>query len=441
MALFAHALVKAKKVMAHHLPSSEVLSALSSGAHEALLRTHLGEAYDDLASAAKSVAALASGKKKRRVFILPGIMASLIGTPKGSDNHVKWLDPTEIAAGSLFHLDCSKTPITGTQVGPLLPCYLALKLRLELARHEVEIVAYDWRHKLEDIGAILASQIVADPAAKVTLVCHSMGGMVARAALAGSAAANAKVDLVVQMGTPNLGAPALSQAIRGTYPAVSRLAAIDVRHTPDDYGQLCNTFPGVFALVPPKGAAVFGVDLRDPSVWPKSGVQPARNLLSSCGYSQDTLFKPDARFHLIVGANLETVTGVQKQGDNFLYQYGYAGDGTVPHASSIIAGIGKIYYADQIAHTNLCIDPGPCDAAADILEGKTPSLPTTFTPSKAGVTKTETDASLLKANKLLQLEGDASHLFSALHADAAHAEQTVHATLKKAGSWLKKHHV
>ena len=184
---------------------------------------------------------------------------------------------------------------------------------------------------------------------------------------------------------------------------------------------------------------MFGIDLRDKTVWPKKGVQPTADLLSTSGYSQDALLKPDARFNLIVGANLETVTGLHKQGDDFVYEYGYAGDGTVPHLSSNMTGIAKIWYADGIAHTSLCIDAGPCDAATAIVEGKAPSLPSSFTLKQAGVVKTETDASLLKANMLLRIEGDASHVFSAMHATASSAETTLHSSLKKAGGWLKKH--
>ena len=231
----------------------------------------------------------------------------------------------------------------------MLPCYLPLKLRLQLADHDVDIVHYDWRHRVVDLGAELAKKIVADKSDKVTLVVHSMGGLVARSALKQSAAANAKVDMVVQLGTPNLGAPALAQAFRGSYPLLQAVLELDLEHTADDYGRLVATFPGMYALLPPRGAP-FGIALRDLGLWPKSGVQPEADFLATCGTTQDDLLKPDARFFLVAGGNLDTVINVRKQGDDFLYDYSMAGDGTVPVASAQMPGLTQAWFADGVPH-------------------------------------------------------------------------------------------
>ena len=429
------------KLQAHHLPEAAVIKALAEGGHEEILRTHFGEAYEDLRDTVKGIAARAKGKKRRRVLVLPGVMSSLIGEPKGSSNHVKWLDPAEIIAGNLFHLSYDAKPLVGTSVSSMLPCYLPLKLRLQLADHDVDIVHYDWRHRVEDLGAELAKKIVADRSAKVTLVVHSMGGLVARSALKQSAAANAKVDLVVQLGTPNLGAPALAQAVRGSYPLLQTVLKLDPRHTADDYGNLVASFPGMYALLPPHGAP-FGIALRDLGIWPTSGVQPKAEFLSGCGKSQDDLLAPDARFFLVAGANLDTVTNVRKEGDDFLYDYSMGGDGTVPVTSAQMPGLTQAWFADGIVHDHLCMSPTTCDAAASILDGNSPKLPTTFKAKKDGITKTETDASLKKPGTIAKIEGDARHVFEAVHAAAAKVSggaETLHGTLKKAGSWLKKH--
>ena len=430
------------KLQAHHLSEAAVIKALAEGGHEEILKTHFGEAYEDLRDVVKGVAARAKGKKRRRVMILPGVMASLLGEPKGSSNHVKWLDPVEVIAGNLFHLSFAARPLLGTSVAPLLPSYLPLKLRLQLAGHDVDIVHYDWRHKVEDLGAELARKIVEDKSDKVTLVAHSMGGLVTRSALKQSAAANAKVDRVVQLGTPNLGAPALAQAFRGSYPLLQTVLELDLKHTADDYGALVAGFPGMYALLPPQGTP-FGIALRDPGVWPKSGVQPDAGFLANCGKSQDDLLKPDARFFLVAGANVDTVTNVRKQGDDFVYEYSMAGDGTVPVVSAQMPGITQAWFADGVVHDHLCVSPTTCDAAASILDGNSPKLPTTFKAKKDGITRTETDASLKKpSGAIAKFEGDARHVFDAAHAAAAKVSggvDTLHSTMKRAGSWLKKH--
>jgi Lecithin:cholesterol acyltransferase len=438
----AQAPVERPPLAAHHLQEAAVIKALVEGGHEEILKTHFGEAYEDLRDAAKAVAARAGGKKRRRVLMLPGVMASLIGEPQGSSNHVKWLDPTEIVRGNLFKLTFDASPIEGTSVAPLLPCYLPLKLRLQLADHDVDIMHYDWRHKLEDLGALLAKRIVGDKSDKITLVVHSMGGLVTRSALKQSAAANAKVEMVVQLGTPNLGAPTMAMAVRGTYPTLQTIAGMDLRHTADDYGRLVATFPGVYALMPPTGAP-FGLALRDLSVWPKDGVQPRADLLASCGKSQDDLLVPDARFFLVAGANLDTVTNVRKQGDAFVYEYTLGGDGTVPVTSAKMKGITQAWFADGVEHDKLCMSVTTCDAAASILDGNSPKLPTAFKAKKDGITKTETDASLSKqTGAIAKIEGDARHVYQAVQTVAAKihgADESLHTTMKKSGSWLRKH--
>lgn len=430
------------KLQAHHLPEAAVLHALAQGGHEEILRTHFGEAYEDLRDAAKGVAARVAGRKRRRVLILPGVMASLLGEPRGSSHHVKWLDPAEIIAGNLFHLSYDAKPLLGTSVSSMLPCYLPLKLRLQLADHDVEIFHYDWRHEVARLGAELAKKIVADKSGKVTLVVHSMGGLVARSALKQSAAASAKVDMVVQLGTPNLGAPALAQAVRGSYPFLQTVLTLDPRHSADDYGKLVASFPGMYALLPPHGAP-FGLALRDAALWPGTGVQPKAEYLARCGHNQDDLLAPDGRFFLVAGANLETVTNVRKQGDDFLYDYSMAGDGTVPVESARMPGLTQAWFADGVVHDHLCMSPTSCDAAASILDGNSPGLPTTFKATKPGVTRTETDASLKKpSGAIAKIEGDARHVLEAAHAAAARVSggvDTLHGSLKKAGGWLRKH--
>lgn len=443
MPKFAHALVKANKFLAHHLPEAQVMKSLADGTHAEILRAHLGDAYDDFAAAVKSLASKKPGKKGRRVFILPGITGSLLGVPQGEQNHVKWLDPQEVAEGNLLKLAYSEKTLLGTSVGAIVPVYLPLKLRLQLAGHEVELLHYDWRLRVEELGPKLAAQIKADKSDKITLVCHSMGGLVARAALKDSAASK-KVEMVVQMGTPNLGAPCAPQGVRGSYPPILQVASLDLKHTVYDYGGLLNSLPGFFCLIPPKGSP-FGLDVRDRSVWPKSGNQPNDNLLANVGFKQDGLVTPDSRFHLVAGGNLETVLSVKKRGDEFLYEYGYAGDGIVPWTSSAIPGIKDVWYADGVSHTNLCAEPSSVDAAAAILEGKSPSLPNSLKVKKTGITSSQTDASLIKAFVPLAIEGDARHLFDAAYGLASNVESKVEGTahslessLKKAGSFLKK---
>jgi hypothetical protein len=120
-----------------------------------------------------------------------------------------------------------------------------------------------------------------------------------------------------------------------------------------------------------------------------------------------------------------------------------AGDGTVPISSAHMPGLTQAWFANGVAHDKLCVQLGPCDAVAAILDGNSPSLPTSFKATKDGITKTETDASLnAQQDTLGKVVGDARHLAEAMHhavTKGTAAAETAHESLKKAGGWLRKH--
>ena len=73
----------------------------------------------------------------------------------------------------------------------------------------------DWRLGIEALAAQLNARIAADARRDVMLVGHSMGGLVARAALAGD---GRRIRRIVQIGAPNGGSYAPVLAMRGVYP-------------------------------------------------------------------------------------------------------------------------------------------------------------------------------------------------------------------------------
>ena len=164
----------------------------------------------------------------RRVYVLPGIMGSQLGFVRGGQrpNDILWLDPIDINFGRLIELKLPGNPRI-VALGAMSYTYLKLTLSLRKAGFDAVLLDYDWRHDLATLGKLLAERIAADGHEQVALLGHSMGGLVARAAL--THAAGAQVSQLVMLGTPNHGSVGAVQALRGTYSVVRKLAMLDLR--------------------------------------------------------------------------------------------------------------------------------------------------------------------------------------------------------------------
>ena len=258
---------------------------------------------------------------------------------------ILWIDPIEIALGHLPALKLDGGASAYHSVGAVLFAYLKLKLRLKIAGLNADFFPYDWRQSLAESGAKLADAI-AGSESNVMLVAHSMGGLIARSALAraGKAVAN-KVTHLVMMGTPNYGSFAPVQVLRGTYDVVQKITKVDRFQLPPEQlsSQVFNTFPGLYEMLP-SPEKFTGVDLYNPAKWPQTGPQPRADLLSAVKGAVDKLAPADSRFFLIAGVNQETVVGLQVDGTEFEYEVTPDGDGTVPLEFARLANIRQIRF-------------------------------------------------------------------------------------------------
>src|SRR5262245_55603842 len=262
----------------------------------------------------------------RRVYVLPGIMGSQLGFVRGGQkpNDILWLDPIDIQLGRLVELTLADDTRAIT-LGAMSYTYLKLTLSLRKAGFDAVLLDYDWRRDVATLGKLLAERIAADGKQNVGLVAHSMGGLVARAAL--THPAGNQVSRLVMLGTPNAGSLGAIQALRGTYSVVRKLAMLDLRHDAEFLAsEVFASFPGLHELLP-SGSGVTDLDLFDAAVWPAAGPRPdAARLRAAAGLSQ-RLAGADARFHVIVGCNRTTATGVALRDGDFEYEYSTQGDG------------------------------------------------------------------------------------------------------------------
>jgi pimeloyl-ACP methyl ester carboxylesterase len=265
-------------------------------------------------------------------------------------------------------------PAAGTPVVPLgvvLFSYLRLKLYLRARGFAVTLYPYDWRLGIEAAAAALAKALRNHDAGRVSIVAHSMGGLVSRAALALPEAGH--VERAVLLGTPNLGALAPLQALRGTYPVVRNMARLDLLRSAEELtAQVFSGFTSLYQMLP---GPECGVDLLDRAQWPSLGPSPRGELLEHARGFLAGLPAPDERFAAIAGVGQKTVTALSRRRNEFVYTITRGGDGTVPAASAALNG-ARSYYA-PVAHNDLTRDARIASALVDLLsKGSTRHLPT-----------------------------------------------------------------
>ncbi len=382
-------LAEARSEWAFRADESAVLGALATGAHAPALREYFGDAaYAELRQLAQNAKTPRSGAA--RVLIVPGIMGSRLGRPTLADRsrRVVWIDPVSIAEGAIRALQLPAGQDL-RPMGVLLYAYARLQLSLHAAGIAAELHAYDWRRGVDDLGRALAERIRADNR-PVVLVGHSMGGMVARTALA--LLPRRLVRKLVLIGTPNFGSYAPVQAFRGTYPFVRRVTLLDPVHTPEALAaEVFKTFPGLYQLLPPR-ERLRGANLYRRSGWPRQGPQPDLSQLARVAAVRAALAPPDARMVQILGVDRSTIIATRCKPAGFEYEMSLAGDGTVPVELAALPGIPSYFVAEW--HADLANHPSVIAAILDLIRrGRTQALRKDWRPPRTSPTRTD-DAAL-----------------------------------------------
>jgi len=384
----------AKQASGFRWSNAEIERGLLTGEDAGVLEDYFGSRdYAELRELAqRATATRARGGPK--VLILPGITGSRLGQGKLVDNMI-WFDPIELAAGGITKLALN-SGVSIVSMGVILLFYLKLKLRLQLAGIDADYHAYDWRQSLDTLGAGLANRIRTDPALDgVSLVCHSMGGLVARAAITALGTAHgSRIARVIMLGTPNFGSFSAVQNMRGVGDTLKKLAFLDLRHDAEEIvTRVLAPMPGFCQLLP-SPERFTAIDLFDPSQWPATGPQPVPAVLRKVPKVLKKLAPADDRFYLIAGVNRETITGVRKEGDEFVYEFSLAGDGTVPLAFAEIPGTKATYYIEE-THGSLPNNRLVARAVSDILgTGSTSLLPQHLAGARGDVTRAVSESVL-----------------------------------------------
>ncbi|MGI8809534.1 MAG: DUF7379 domain-containing protein [Acidimicrobiales bacterium] len=292
------------------------------------------------------------GPKQGVVFVLPGIMGSNLWAHEGRDTDRIWLHPPRLVWGGFRRLQVSDGA-GDIKAGGLYRSYLPLVIGLDAA-WEVIPAGYDWRRPLEEAADSLAQRIAdrsGGGAMPAHLVCHSMGGLVARMLIARHPSAWRDIDnptdrskggRLVMLGTPTLGSFAIALALSGDDHLVKWLAKIDVRNDLNQIVEVLGTFPGAYQLLTAFDAPIADSQhqaLYDVATWGSNaivadhlkGARDTHELLARSGFDA-------ARMFYVAGSGHRTPAAVDVDPERpglFRYQMTDAGDGRVSHALGI----------------------------------------------------------------------------------------------------------
>ncbi len=198
------------------------------------------------------------------VVYLPGVMGSHLeviksGRSPGEGDRV-WFDPFHLTMGGIAQLSIDKDNVQPE--GIFRRYYGELETYLQ-RDHAVVTFAYDWRLPLQETADKLAHVITAQLAAikdqpqrQLSILAHSMGGLVVRTMIARHPQL---WDQVVQranghfvmLGTPNHGSHQTVENLLGKGKAIRQLAMLDFQHSLQEVIDIVAAFPGMLQLLPP----------------------------------------------------------------------------------------------------------------------------------------------------------------------------------------------
>lgn len=259
---------------------------------------------------AMAVPAQAAGKKA--IIVVPGIAGSELYAGSTSTLSKIWVGPAILSIGSLA-CDHNGNPVIGSvraydnddgEYGTA-NAYGALTNRLKETfsdEYDVVFFPYDWRLSSAQSAQELEKMIAHAGYSSVTLVAHSMGGLVC-SSFAAKPENKAKIEKIVSIGTPFLGTPKALETLETGRMADSLMAD---GATADILKNLVQNFPALYELLPSRqyyeyggqSAAVLSQQQAVGEVRELYGYDAAAKLIGGRSFSQDKPLLQNAQsFH------------------------------------------------------------------------------------------------------------------------------------------------
>ncbi len=301
------------------------------------------------------------------VLVIPGIMGTRLVLPgkDGADDEEVWPPtPAETQFGYARREKLAHRSVEPREIISQVLCFDFYRPLVDLLADlgftdtgtEKRLVPfpYDWRRDLFDTASALAAKldaVHADGATRITLVVHSMGGLIARLLLEGPDWRGrpwfGAIEQLVAIAVPHLGAPLALGRVLGADSAMGISGP--------DFAWLasCEDYPSAYQLLPAPGEGacwdqadpgLAPLDIYRPEVATSLGLNPT--LIARARAVHATLGAAPAhvRYFYFAGAGHRTATRVNVYRDaagailpeqTMLTRTADAGDGTVPMFSAL----------------------------------------------------------------------------------------------------------
>lgn len=349
--------------MSTTIRDSKIDHCLFTGAKADEMRHLFGSAlYEALRDEVSQPVAEFSESAKPKVYILPGILGSSLEVRNWFDHDVVWIDTLELMMGGVRRLRYG--PDDGVRPRSALKlAYLRMKLRLSRQGIIVEELPFDWRKPTIGEAGRLMAQLRRENNAPVTLVGHSMGGLIARG-MAGLDPDGEVIGKVITIATPNLGSYAPVRVFTLDHDLLETFQKLDQFHDARDLAQrYLRHLPGLIEMMPGDGHGP--INFFDRSAWPTKSTVPPQKALSEAYTIKNSLPAPDERFVQIISVGEETTVDAVLSGGRIRYRTSTDGDGTVPRKLAEMGQVPRHY--THGSHPWLCNQAYIIDAVRDLV--------------------------------------------------------------------------
>lgn len=328
------------------------------------------------------------------IILLPGLMGSLL-EDMGDFPQLLWINPLAYARGHINRLDIAENGVSAAQGGvsiqPRGLTWLAYaKLLLQLKKnYEVTTFPYDWRlatwNVIQDLKDFIDAKLAQSQFDKVTLVGHSLGGLLSMDYILGDltrAHAEQKVRRMISLGTPFRGAVAPVKFLAQGGEGDAKMEIIQALNPNNNVLQMLRSWPVVYEILPaPRGVyddwnPVVDADIWNPDTWVQQHVPINYEHLERAKAHHNFLAQSDPQVDVfcVAGALYSTplmfkgtlIGGLIEQ----MWEGLRSGDGTVPIASAVF-GKRPSWYVHEV-HTELVLERTVIDAIGDWVDGHDP---------------------------------------------------------------------
>ncbi|MBI4515136.1 MAG: CHAT domain-containing protein [Deltaproteobacteria bacterium] len=324
------------------------------------------------------------------MLVLPGILGSELSDTQRSGYGLIWLDPLGLVAGQLAQLQLTAdgrsdaNPRVHISASGIFDSYYGdLIEALHERGFDARAHCFDWRRDIRESAAVLANTIEALPPERpVSLVAHSMGGLVSRRMFQAHPAAAARVSRLIMLGTPNFGSFKPVLVLTGEEGLFQWVARLDLANSAATLTAVFRSFPGLLQMLPNQAKAA--IDFFAGNTW--GNAAPAAAALVRARKFQEQLAddaSTRARYTLIAGYGQDTVTEIRlRRPGRFEFRSSEAGDGTVPLDLCLLDGVERTYFT-ATEHGSLPSEPEVIEATCAALEGRAVALPPALPLSRA----------------------------------------------------------